>query len=243
MFRQIYMIKDLYTSKQFVPLLEEQKLPFKFKKGTTKKLLLFDLDETLIHVKRDRDDDMVQADEWSEESFEPEIEIPVFDPHSGKNIKASFSVRPYAKRCLEFANKHFEVAIFTAGNQWFADPILNFLDPDNTLIQHRFFRQHTSQLDLDGGLSLYIKDLDILTGSGEVTLDDILLIDNNIYSFAFNLENGIPVHSYMGDKTDRCLLQVIKYLDYIKDFTNLRVQNEKVYECQKILDTDIEDYI
>ena len=43
-----------------------------------------------------------------------------------------------------------------------------------------------------------MKDLTIF--SGEVTVDDIVLVDNNIYSFAFNLENGIPILNYMGDK-------------------------------------------
>ena len=43
-----------------------------------------------------------------------------------------------------------------------------------------------------------MKDLTIF--SGEVTVDDIVIVDNNIYSFAFNLENGIPILNYMGDK-------------------------------------------
>ena len=67
-------------------------------------MLLFDLDETLIHVKRtgygDDDDD----DNSNEECFEPEVEIPVFDPNTGIHISASFSIRPYARRCLAFAN-------------------------------------------------------------------------------------------------------------------------------------------
>ena len=45
-----------------------------------------------------------------------------------------------------------------------------------------------------------MKDLTIF--SGEVTVDDIVIVDNNIYSFAFNLENGIPILNYMGDKED-----------------------------------------
>lgn len=40
--------------------------------------------------------------------------------------------------------------------------------------------------------SMIFKDLEILTG-GEASLDKVLLIDNNLYSFALNLENGIPV--------------------------------------------------
>ena len=52
-------------------------------------------------------------------------------------------------------------------------------------------------------------------------MENILIIDNNIYSFAFNLENGIPILNFMGDKNDNELIKVMKYLFYIKDFKNL----------------------
>ena len=44
------------------------------------------------------------------------------------------------RKCLELVNKYYEVAIFTAGNEWFAKGIIDFLDPDETLIQHRYYR-------------------------------------------------------------------------------------------------------
>lgn len=95
-------------------------------------------------------------------------------------------------QCLELANKYFEVGIFTAGKDWFADPILNKLDPEGKYFQHRFFQQHTSNIDNTRGGNLIVKDLDIFT-AGELELKKILIVDNNLYSFAFNLEHGIPV--------------------------------------------------
>lgn len=120
-------------------------------------------------------------------------------------MNAAFSVRPFVKQCLELSNKYFEVAIFTAGKQWFAEPILNYLDPKGIYFQHRYYQQHTSTIDNTRGGSLIVKDLDIFT-AGEVELKNILIVDNNIYSFAFNLEHGIPVQHYLGDQNDRCLL-------------------------------------
>ena len=40
----------------YIELAEEDKIFFKFKKPNVDKLVIFDLDETLIHVKRDKDD-------------------------------------------------------------------------------------------------------------------------------------------------------------------------------------------
>ena len=89
----------------------------------------------MIHCRRDREDNNLEY-----EDFEGDEEISVQDPSSGQTIPASFSVRPFTQKCLEIANKYFEVAIFTAGNEWFADKIIDFIDPDGTLIQHRYFR-------------------------------------------------------------------------------------------------------
>ena len=50
-----------------------------------------------------------------------------------------------------------------------------------------------------------------------------------IYSFAFNLENGIPISNYVGDKNDLELLHVIEYLRRFKNVTNLRKENEQHY--------------
>jgi CTD small phosphatase-like protein 2 len=55
-----------------------------------------------------------------------------------------------------------------------------------------------------------------------------------IYSFAFNLENGIPILNYLGDKHDIELFQVMQYLNKLKDCKNLRKENEKVYNLNKI---------
>lgn len=102
------------------------------------------------------------------------------------------------------------------------------------MIQHRYFQHQTRTLDDGKGGTLFVKDLDLLTG-GEVIRDNILLIDNFIYSFAFNLENGIPVQHWYGDKNDCSLLQIMQYLTYIKDFDNLAKENDQIFEFRKIL--------
>ena len=64
------------------------------------------------------------------------------EPGDEDSFQQPVFIRPYLYECLRAVNKHFEVAIFTAGDEWYADPIINKIDPNGTLIQHRFFRQH-----------------------------------------------------------------------------------------------------
>ena len=40
----------------------------------------------------------------------------------------------------------------------------------------------------------------------------MVLIDNDSYAFAYNIENGVPIKDFNGDKNDVELLNVIEYL-------------------------------
>ena len=43
----------------------------------------------------------------------------------------------------------------------------------------------------------------------------MLIVDNFVYSFAFHLENGIPMVPFFGDKGDNEMIKLIKYLKSI----------------------------
>jgi FMN phosphatase YigB (HAD superfamily) len=69
-----------------------------------KKLIIFDLDETLIHCQRE---ELVttENEEEDEDSFVPEINIYIKTPDSEEEeVKTSFTIRPYAMNCLKAAS-------------------------------------------------------------------------------------------------------------------------------------------
>jgi len=65
-----------------------------------------------------------------------EIELEV----DGFMVKAYVSIRPYAISFLKRAKKYFEIIAFTASEKSYADVILNEIDPEGTLIDHRLYR-------------------------------------------------------------------------------------------------------
>lgn len=85
-------------------------------------MILFDLDETLAHCVRQESPDRP-----------PDIYLNIVLV-SGKVLKAGFNVRPFTTECLELVNKHFEVAVFTASHKWYADVILDHIDPEHKYI-------------------------------------------------------------------------------------------------------------
>lgn len=171
-----------------------------------KKTLIFDLDETLVHCVAD----ITQA----------EVVIPVRFP-SGETVCAGVNIRPYAKECLAAANQTFEVMVFTASQQCYADRVLDYLDPSNQLIHHRLYRD--SCLPHQG---LYIKDLRILANR---RLQDIVIVDNAAYSFAYQLDNGVPILPWFDDRSDRELQHLMQYMRVWGSVEDVRAVNRKLF--------------
>lgn len=46
---------------------------------------------------------------------------------------------------------------------------------------------------------MFIKDLDIFIDREK---ENIVIVDNSIVSFAFDLDNGVPIQSFLGTETD-----------------------------------------
>ena len=168
-----------------------------------KKTIIFDLDETLIHCVDDIEQE--DPDEVIEIHFEDE-EGPV---HAGINI------RPYMYECLREANKHFQVVVFTASHQTYADAIINHIDPDNQYFQHRLYRHNCIQTP-EG---YYIKDLRIIANR---SLKDLVIVDNSVYSFAYQIDNGIPIIPFCDDPNDEEMVHLVYYLECLAQIEDVR---------------------
>ena len=65
--------------------------------------------------------------------------------YEDNGVIGQFYLRPYAQEFIDEMAKHYEVVVFTAALQDYADWIINRLD-SNQNITHRLYRQHTSAL-------------------------------------------------------------------------------------------------
>jgi len=114
-------------------------------KGITK-VLIFDLDETLAHCVRHETPDQP-----------PQVTLNISTP-TGKSIPAGFNIRPYTHEMLKEVNKYYEVVVFTASHKWYANVILDYIDPTGELFQHRLYRD-SCIMTTD---NVYIKDLRVI---------------------------------------------------------------------------------
>ena len=79
----------------------------------------------------------------------------------------------------------------------------------------------------------YVKDLRIFKPE-QFKLSDIVIVDNTVYSFAFHIDNGIPIVPFYDDKSDEEMLHLIYYLNCLATVTDVREQNRTAFELLKL---------
>ena len=71
----------------------------------------------------------------------------------------------------------------------------------------------------------------------------MVIVDNAVYSFGFQLDNGIPIIPFYNNKEDEELLHLMNYLNTLAYFEDLRLQNAKAFQLRELENADISDYL
>ena len=217
-----------------------------------KKILILDLDETLVHADffEELEENIIQKNKYDAiiSFYTSENQSNANNNNNNDNTdnnttddeskddscekvlnKVGIFLRPKVKEFLEEISKYFLIGIFTASIPEYADAVINYLDPEEKYIKFKLYRNDCINVqDL-----VRVKDLKIF---GEENLDRIVLLDNNIYSFSNQLSNGILINSFFDDENDDELSNVRKYLiEYIFPCDDVRKVNEQFFGFETIL--------
>lgn len=162
-----------------------------------KKCLVLDLDETLVHSS-------------FKPTQNPDYIIPV--EIDGTVHQVYVCKRPGAEAFLVEMAKHYEIVVYTASLSKYADPLLDRLDPENT-IRFRLFREHCVQYEGN-----YVKDLSLL----DRDISQTIIIDNSPMSYLFHPRNALGCSSFIDDMDDRELDSMARFLINIRDADDVR---------------------
>ena len=150
--------------------------PYLKYKTNKKYTLVLDLDETLIHFKVNPKDDS----------------------------SGILQFRPYISEFLSSMSKFYELVIFTAATQDYADPIINAIEQKGTTFQYRLYRIHAIIINND-----FVKDLSRLGRD----MSKVIIVDNMEQNYKLQPDNGITIRPFWGkDTSDMALYDLISIL-------------------------------
>jgi RNA polymerase II subunit A small phosphatase-like protein len=120
--------------------------------------------------------------------------------------------RPGVDEFLAEMAKYYEIVIYTASRDKYANPLLDILD-EKRVIRKRLYREHC--LFNEG---TYVKDLSKLGRE----LKDTIIVDNAPHSYVFHPDNAIDCSSFIDDSADRELYQIGGFLKEIRNVRDVR---------------------
>ena len=164
-------------------------LPDQASEDRGKICLVLDLDETLVHS-----------------SF---LAIPHADYRFNIGVDSNpvavfVCVRPGAEKFLRELGQLYELVIFTASCQVYADPVIDFIDKGR-VVKYRLYREACT--DFNGS---FVKDLSRLNRS----LDKVMIIDNSSVAYLLQPYNAMPISSWFDDPTDNELFIILEKLKH-----------------------------
>ncbi len=89
-----------------------------YEESNKKKVAVFDIDETLIHNVKDKDDPYYKT---------------TYTKHEGKSVKFKINIRPHVREALIDLNKDYYCIAFTVSINCYADTVLKEIDPENKI--------------------------------------------------------------------------------------------------------------
>lgn len=173
-------------------------LPAPFSVNLQRKCLVLDLDETLVH---------------SSFKMVPNADFVVPVEIDGVTHSVYVIKRPGVDEFLRRVGQLYEVVIFTASLNKYADPVIDILDVHH-VVHHRLFRE--SCYNHHGN---YVKDLSQLGRP----LHDTIILDNSPASYIFHPTNAVPVSSWFNDPHDTELTDLCPFLQDLVDVGDVRI--------------------
>lgn len=164
------------------------------------KLLILDLDETLLFA--------TEAKLGRTEDFR------VIDYFVYK--------RPNLDRFVEFAFRHFRVAVWTSSDPDYAQEVIQQIFHPSEQLEFVWARERcTLRFDLESRRYYWIKDLKKVRRLGQ-PLESVLVIDDSPEKLERSYGNYIRISPFEGDPADCELRKLEAYLVWLKTIPNVR---------------------
>lgn len=164
------------------------------------KLLILDLDETLIHASK----------------------VPLTRAHDFVAGPYFVYKRPYLEEFIDFCFRFFKVAVWTSSSQLYAQTIAETLFSQGYSLEFLFARDRcVRRFDPELQSFFYIKDLSKVKKKG-YTLEQIIMLDDTPQKLSRHYGNLVRVKEWLGDESDDELKIIQPFLLELNKQSNIR---------------------
>jgi len=172
-----------------------------------KTLLIFDIDETLIHSTQNS----------------------LGRQHDFKVGQYFVYRRPGLDQLISYALNNFHVAIWSSASANYVDAMVKNIFPGPSDLKF-YWSSNRCTICVNHELQRYydVKDLNKVKRKG-YSKKRILIVDDSPEKSERNYGNAIYIRPFSGDQNDRYLYMLIEYLDTIKDINNVRMIDKRVW--------------
>lgn len=186
-----------------------------------KKLLILDIDETLIHGAT------------TQLADEPDAMAPWCFLYK----------RPHVEQFMQFCREHFRVAVWTTATPEHARFCLSHICEQDYPFEFIWTRERCSQVrdriglyDIGPGYH-WVKSLSKIKRHG-YRLEQTMMVDDTPSVLERNYGNLIRIDAFKGDPDDRELLRLMPYLQNLKGEDNLRKVEKRSWQSRYPLSTE-----
>lgn len=143
-------------------------------------------------------------------------------------IPFAIKFRPGLKQFLDDINTFADVYAFTAGMELYGSVVFKYLDPRGDIFKHCWYRDSTIYCRI-GSYHFHAKDLQKSMGSDFIA-ERTVLVDNSVFSFVPQPDNGVFIRDYHGADDDHELERIQNVLRTLKDMVDVRTLLCKQWE-------------
>lgn len=187
-----------------------------------KPYLFLDLDETLIHTEHFL--------EKNENRYDKTFLMPFINSQGEKEEeKMGVYIRPGVYDFLDWVKNYFKLVIFTAAQKSYAEKVLEVTELSK-YFEFVYAREYSISVK-----GFAVKDLSIFNSKYEKL--NSLIVDNNIFSFANSLSQGVLISSFYDDKTDEEFGELRSYIEknLINNIDDLEKINDEYYMYKELM--------
>lgn len=194
-------------------------------KIVNKKILVLDLDETLIYATEDNNN-------VERELYDFKIEFPV-EMYTKATVYYVYK-RPYFDQFIKQVAIMYRLVIWTAAEKEYAQPVIQQLFSTTNIkpefIFHAYHctrRYNNMNYEMDtGDRCMTVKNLRKVKTKFKIPLSRILIVDDMARNCVDNYGNAIIIPGYTGKSKDTALLDLITYLKYLSNVPDVRTINK-----------------